>query len=282
MTGLSTLTKINQHTLSTPNRDTDRRSAKPEHPLQPATINLTKLWDGAGLDEAGRGEGCLTCEVRPISICGALDPSELDELEALSERCSFAARQPVAMQGDPADVIYNVTSGMLRVYKLLADGRRQIVGFLLPGDFFGLALAERFAFSADAVGPTTVCRFRRSSFAALLDRKPHLLRRLHEAAAHEMTVAQDHMVLLGRHTAEVRVVLFLMAQRERWARCCGRLSVTVPLPMGRAEIGDYLGLSIETVSRTLNLFARQKLLLIVPNGVRLLDIPRLEEIAAAG
>ena len=96
---------------------------------------------GAALDG-----GCLACEVRPISICGALETAELIELEAMSERRSFAAREPIAMQGDAAEVVYNVTGGVVRVYKLLPDGRRQIVGFLLPGDFFGLAMADRFSF----------------------------------------------------------------------------------------------------------------------------------------
>lgn len=113
--------------------------------------------------------GCLACEVRLISVCGALDTAELVELEAMSERRSFSPREGIARQGDPADVVYNVTGGAVRVYKLLPDGRRQIVGFLLPGDFLGLAMPERFAFCADAIRPTTACCFRRTAFRAFLD-----------------------------------------------------------------------------------------------------------------
>lgn len=219
--------------------------------------------------------------MRPISICGALGTAELVELETMSERRSFAAREPIALQGDPAEVVYNVTGGAVRVYKLLSDGRRQIVGFLLPGDFLGLTMAERFSVCADAVRPATACCFRRTAFQGFLDRKPHLLRRLHEAAASELTLAQDHMVLLGRRTAEERVLAFLLSLRTRWARICGKASVTVPIPMGRADIGDHLGLTIETVSRTLNQLARRRLLLIVPDGVRFLDLDAAERLAAA-
>lgn len=224
---------------------------------------------------------CLRCEVRPISVCGVLRTAELGEFQAMSERRVFAARESIALQGEPSDLVYNVTSGMVRVYSLLPDGRRQIVGFLLPGDFFGLALGDRFAFCADAVIPSTACCFRRTAFDAFLDRAPHLMRRLHQAAAHEMSVAHQHMVLLGRERAEKRVLLFLLSLRRRWARVCGRASVTVQLPMGRADIGDYLGLTIETVSRTLNQLARDRVILIVPNGVRLLDVAAAEALAEA-
>lgn len=211
----------------------------------------------------------------------ALETAELIELEAMSERRAFAAREPVALQGDAAETVYNITRGAVRVYKLLPDGRRQIVGFLLPGDFLGLAMTERFSFCADAVGPVTACCFRRTTFQAFLDRKPHLFRRLHGTAAHELTLAQDHMVLLGRSTAEERILQFLLQLRSRWARICGKASVTVPIPMGRADIGDYLGLTMGTVSRTLNQLARDRLLLIVPDGIRLLDLAAAERHAAA-
>lgn len=231
---------------------------------------------------SGQEEGCLACEVRPISVCGALQPAELLELQTMAERRTFAARESVAVQGERSEFIYNVTSGMFRVYSLLPDGRRQIVGFLLPGDFFGLALGERFTFCADAVVPSTACCFRRAAFSTFLDRTPHLMRRLHEAAAHEMTVAHQHLVLLGRERAERRILHFLVTLRQRWARVCGKASVTIPLPMSRADIGDYLGLTIETVSRTLNQLARDRLILIVPNGIRLLDIAAIERLAGEG
>ena len=179
---------------------------------------------------------------------------------------------------DAADAVYNITQGTVRLYKLLPDGRRQIVGFLLPGDFLGLALSDQYPFSADAVEPVTACRFARGAFSALLDEKPHLLRRLHEAATHELSLAQDHMVLLGRRTAGEKVAAFLLGLRERWRRLGGSL-VTIPLPMTRQDIADYLGLTLETVSRTISKFARSRMLIVVPDGVRLLDPARIEALA---
>ncbi|MDJ1158033.1 helix-turn-helix domain-containing protein [Chelatococcus sp. SYSU_G07232] len=225
-------------------------------------------------------EGCVDCKVRLLSICAALDAGELCELESLSHPACFEPRTTLFLQDEPAEIVYNVTDGVVRLYRLLPDGRRQIVGFALPGDFLGLSMADRFGFSADAVTRVTTCRFPREVFSAFVDTKPHLLRRLHEFASHELSLAQDQMVLLGRRTAEEKVASFLMSLRDRWARVTGA-SVTVPLPMGRQDIADFLGLTIETVSRTLTRLARERALLIVPDGVRLLDLPRLERLAVA-
>ena len=223
---------------------------------------------------------CAGCKVRNVSVCAALDLSELGALEALAEDVHFAEKQAITLQGDAADTVYNVTEGTVRLYKLLPDGRRQIVGFLLPGDFMGLALSDRYAFCADAVEPVSACRFERGAFAALTQEKPHLLRRLHEAATHELALAQDHMVLLGRRTAEEKVAAFLVGLRDRRRRIGGG-AVLIPLPMTRADIADYLGLTIETVSRTISKLARERAILVVPGGVRLLDPARVEALAAA-
>jgi CRP/FNR family transcriptional regulator len=218
--------------------------------------------------------------VRLVSVCAALAPDELVSLEELAQQVTVPARTTMFLQGEEADAVYNITRGVVRLYKLLPDGRRQIVGFALPGDFLGLAMGERHPFSADAIEDVIACRFARSAFSALLDAKPHLLRRLHEFATHELTLAQDQMMLLGRRTAEERLVMFLLGMRDRWAKV-GPLSVTVRLPMTRQDIADFLGLTIETVSRTFTKLARDKVILIVPDGVRLMRMDRLAALAAA-
>jgi len=223
---------------------------------------------------------CADCTVRPISVCAVLEPDELAELEALSDESGFAEKETILLQGDEATSVYNITEGTVRLYRLLPDGRRQIIGFLLPGDFMGLALSERYAFSADAVEPVKACRFNRVSFSNLVAQKPHFLRRLHEAATHELTLAQDHMVLLGRRTAEEKVAAFLISLRERRRRL-GLGTVTLPLPMTRQDIADYLGLTLETVSRTISKLAREKAIVVVPGGVRLLDAAKIEATAAS-
>lgn len=221
---------------------------------------------------------CEHCQVRHLSVCNALEPQELEGLNRVGRTVHFSAKSTLFEQDEPADTVYNITGGSVRLYKLLPDGRRQIVGFALPGDFLGLAMSDRNVFSADALESVTTCHFSRANFSDLLDEKPHLLRRLHSIASHELSLAQDQMVLLGRRTAEEKIAAFLMGLRARWGRINGA-NVHVPLPMTRQDIGDFLGLTVETVSRMLTRFARDKIIVIVPDGVRLLDLPRLEALA---
>ncbi len=227
-----------------------------------------------------RETGCVECRVRLVSVCGSLELSELEELERISHVTSFAPKAMLFEQGAPAGCVFNVTEGVVRLYKSLPDGRRQIMGFALPGDFLGLALMDRYGVTAEAVTPVRVCRFMRPSFLTYVYDKPHLLKRLHEFAGHELSLAQDQMLLLGRKTAEEKVAAFLIALQARYSRI-GPVSVTVPLMMSRQDIADYLGLTIETVSRTLTKLAREKIILIVPDGVRLLSAERLDHLTAA-
>ncbi|MES2029186.1 MAG: Crp/Fnr family transcriptional regulator [Pseudomonadota bacterium] len=226
------------------------------------------------------GNGCDDCKVRLFSVCGALEPAELDELDRLSQVKNFPAKTMLFDQGALAGSVFNVTEGIVRLYKSLPDGRRQIVGFALPGDFLGLALMDRYGVAAEAVTPVRVCRFSRAAFLTYVDGKPHLLRRLHEFAGHELSLAQDQMLLLGRRTADEKVAAFLLNLQARYGRI-GAKSVNVPLPMSRQDIADYLGLTIETVSRTLTKLAREKTVVVVPDGVRLLSTDRLDQLAAA-
>jgi CRP/FNR family transcriptional regulator len=223
---------------------------------------------------------CADCTVRLVSVCAALPLDELFALDDLANHVTIPARQTLFLQGENAGWVYAITDGVVRLYNILPDGRRQIVGFALPGDFLGIAMGERNAFSADAVESVTACRFGRAAFADLVDAKPHLLRRLHAFATHELTLAQDQMMLLGRRTADEKLATFLLGIRDRWAKL-GPVSVTVPLPMSRQDIADFLGLTIETVSRTFTKLAKDKSILIIPDGVRLMNLDRLGALAAA-
>lgn len=221
---------------------------------------------------------CAQCRVRALSLCDALEPDELVELDKMATSISVGAKETLFEQDQPSAWVYNLTAGSVRLYKLLPDGRRQIVGFALPGDFLGVSMSEKNAFSADALTATNACRFSRSDYSNFLDAKPNLLRRLHSMASHELSLAQDQMVILGRRTAEERIASFLIGLRNRWTRVNGN-HVHVPLPMTRQDIGDFLGLTVETVSRLMTRLAREKAIVIVPDGVRLLDVARLERLA---
>ncbi|QCK88410.1 cyclic nucleotide-binding domain-containing protein [Phreatobacter aquaticus] len=228
----------------------------------------------------GTGSYCETCKVRSLAVCAALDEGELSELDAIVHHVDIAGKSTFIHQGDEAESVFSVTEGVVRLYKLLSDGRRQIIGFAMPGDFLGLALQNRYGFSADAVDNVVLCRFDRRDFDRLVSAKPHFLKRLHEFATHELVIAQEQMTLIGRRSAEERVAAFLVAMRERWTRIRGP-SVTIQLPMQRIDMADYLGLTIETVSRTLTKLARDRVILIVPDAVRILDEARLLGIARA-
>jgi CRP/FNR family transcriptional regulator len=218
-------------------------------------------------------------KARLISLSTALPLAERDTMEPLSRRISLSQKETLFEQDEPADSIFNVTSGALRLYRILADGRRQVTGFALPGDFLGLSLLKRFAVSADALVSVTACRFERQAFIDLLLMHPSLLMHLHEITGQELSRAKDMMMLLGRRNADEKIAAFLTGLQARYSQI-GRSSVTLELPMGRLDIADHLGLTIETVSRTLSRLDRDGCILIVPGGVRLIDQGRLERMSA--
>jgi CRP/FNR family transcriptional regulator len=226
------------------------------------------------------GEPCADCSIRPLSICAALAQSELRGLAHLGRHIQFAPCETVFAQEEITTSFYNLLEGVMRLYKLLPDGRRQIVGFALPGDFVGMATSARHNFSADAIRPVVVCRFPRAPFARFVEDKPQLLRRINEMAIRELSQAQDHMVLLGRRSAEEKVATFLVGWRDRLA-LLGGTAKAVSLPMSRQDIADYLGLTIETVSRTFTKLERDGVIEILPGSVCLLDPARAEALAAA-
>lgn len=218
--------------------------------------------------------------MRVHAICAALEQNELRELEQLGQRLQYRPRDPVFTQEDIAGSCYNLLKGVVRLYKLLPDGRRQIVGFALPGDFLGISVNGRHGISADAVGPVTVCRFAKKSFSRFVDDRPNVLRRINEFVARDLSEAQEQMVLLGRRSAEEKIAIFLIKWRDRLARI-GPIAAVTSLPMSRLDIADYLGLTIETVSRAFTKMERDGVIEIVPGGIRLTDVRRAEALAAA-
>lgn len=223
---------------------------------------------------------CSACAVRSLSICGALDHADLVEFERIARQVHLAPNEALFTAGQLASSVHNMTAGVARLYKLLPDGRRQVIGFALPGDFLGTMPSDRYGFSADAIDTVSACRFPADAFAHFIEQRPHFLLRINQFAAHELMLAQEQMLLLGRRTAEEKVAAFLVGWRERLAHI-GDERQTIALPMSRQDIADYLGLTIETVSRTLTRFEREKMLVIVSGGVRLLDSMRAEAMAAA-
>lgn len=244
--------------------------------LLSASAPSARLWSRAALGTTP--SVCSTCPVHDTNICAALGDDELRELEQIARRHSFKQRDLLMEEDAPADFVYNIIAGSVLLSKLLPDGRRQVVGIAITGDFLGLSFSERNAFTATALGAVTVCRYPRAPFEAVVDRSPTLLKRLHSTTGHELGLAQEHMMLLGRRSAEEKLACFLIGLRDRWAKLQGP-RVRIDLPMTRQDIADYLGLTVETVSRNLTRLSREKLIAIIPDGVRILDPGRLTRVA---
>ncbi|HEX2886465.1 Crp/Fnr family transcriptional regulator [Vineibacter terrae] len=193
---------------------------------------------------------CNTCAARQFSICAPVSDADLPHFFAMSVKLRFEPRRYLFDEGDAPRYVFSIASGTVCLSKALSDGRRQITGFLFEGDFIGLAHGETCAYTAEALTPVEVCRFPRDRFERYMTEHPHVERRLLQIASTELAAAQDQMLLLGRKTATERVASFLIRLSDR-AVAHGRSGNPVCLPMTRAEIGDYLGLTLETVSRTM-------------------------------
>ena len=170
----------------------------------------------------------------------------LDTVELTGAVIPFDRNAEVYGENEPADYVYKVLTGSVRTYKVLNDGRRQIDAFYLPGDIFGLELGDDHSCSAEAITDSTVLVVRRSLVLTAAEKQTDVARRLWSHTARDLQRAQHHTLLLIK-SAQERVAAFLLEMAERL--CAG---AAVELPMSRQDIADYLGLTIETVSRTLS------------------------------
>jgi CRP/FNR family transcriptional regulator, nitrogen fixation regulation protein len=166
-------------------------------------------------------------------------------IEMMGALMPFARGNEIYGENERADYLYKVVSGTVRTYKVLVDGRRQIGAFYLPGDIFGLEVGDLHTFSAEAITDCRIIVIKRSAVVALAARDNDVAREMWGLTARELQRAQDHILVLIK-SAQERVAGFLLEMAERTAD-----EGTIELPMSRQDIADYLGLTIETVSRTL-------------------------------
>jgi len=168
-----------------------------------------------------------------------------DHPELCGPSMPFDRNAEIYGEGEPADYVYKLVSGAVRTYRVLSDGRRQIGAFYLPGDVFGLELGADHSSSAEAIVDSKVVLVRRNTLLNVSQRSSDVARELLAITAQELRRAQDHTLLLIK-SAQERVAAFLLEMAQRRSN-----SLAVELPMSRQDIADYLGLTIETVSRTL-------------------------------
>ena len=201
-------------------------------------------------DTAGHmPEHCANCMARHLAVCAGLNPEQMGDLAAHARRKRISAGQNLFQEGDIADHVFTVTSGAIKEYKLLADGRCQVTGFYFTGDLIGMPEGADYPVTAEALTEVTVCAFPRPHMMNLVGRFPELAGQIILKFQGEVFRGQEQMLSLGRLTAEERIAGFLlnlMDKAPESANADGSLS----LQMKRADIADYLGLTVETVSRS--------------------------------
>jgi CRP/FNR family transcriptional regulator, anaerobic regulatory protein len=194
----------------------------------------------------------------------------------------FEAGTAILWEGDAASHIFEVAEGVLRTFRILSDGRRVITGFLYPGDILGVSLKDRYLYSAEAVTRAQVRRFARSRFQEEINRSPELRPQLFSRLCDEMAAAQDQMVLLARKNAEERVCSFLLYTARR-TNSDRQPTPVIEIAMTRLDMADYLGLTIETVSRTMSkLMSAGVIAPTSRHGLKILKFEKLVALAGDG
>lgn len=232
-------------------------------------------------EEAGPIGPCLHCQVRQLAVCSVLSREEMRALDATASLHALEPGEVLVRQGEPRRHVFTVTRGALRLVRLSADGRRQVAGFAMPGDFVGLSGAAVHQHDIEALGATELCRFGADTLQRLGTQYPHLQGKLLERACIELDSAREQMMSLARMNPTERMADFLLKLAAQQARA-GNPGPSITLPMPRADIADHLGLTVETVSRCLTAL-RTRGLIALPGTYRvdILDRAGLQAANAA-
>jgi CRP/FNR family transcriptional regulator, anaerobic regulatory protein len=198
-----------------------------------------------------------------------VNAAEHRELGQLGRQVSFRKKQTIFTEDEPATAVYQLTHGTAVLYKMTPNGRRQIVGFALPGDFFGLQFRDCCSCSADAIGQVKARRFPIEPFLTFIRSRPASLCRMLEAVLLEANAARDHVLMLGCGTAEERFAEFILNWRTRVDHSDAPTNL-VSLPMSRTDIADFLGLTLETVCRVVAKLERENVVRAVHKGLQLM------------
>ncbi|MCF3640869.1 Crp/Fnr family transcriptional regulator [Rhizobium sp. TRM95111] len=222
---------------------------------------------------------CRACEARHGGVCGTLTPAELCELNKYSARRRLDAGTEVVGQGETVSSYANIIRGVVKLTKMMADGRQQIVGLQFAPDFLGRPFVSESALSAETATDAEICNFPRSVMDRLAARAPDLKDRLHRQALQELDEARDWMLTLGRKSAQEKVAsfLYLIATHSDPEEVD---KSSFDLPLSRADIADFLGLTIETVSRQFTKLRKDGVIAIENNRhVIVPDLDRLMQFA---
>ncbi len=224
---------------------------------------------------------CENCAIRHQAVCSRCEPDELDRLDEIKYYRTVEAGQTVIWTGDRMEFVASVVSGIASLTQTMEDGRTQMVGLLLPGDFIGRPGRESAAYDVVATTNLVLCCFRRKPFENMIVQTPHIAQRLLEMTLDELDAAREWMLVLGRKTAREKIasLLAIVARRNAALQLQGSDEVMqFDLPLTREAMADYLGLTLETVSRQISALKRDEVIVlegkrhvIVPDFRRLLN-----------
>lgn len=233
-------------------------------------------------DDHAVPSGCQTCNARKYGICRALKASELLRLSASTRRRKISHGDTIAFEEDEVVEYANIVDGAVKLTKILKDGRQQIVGLQFAPEFIGKPFSELTTVSVEAATDVEVCVFPKADFERMLQQEPDFEHRLLEQTLTQLDDARNWMVTLGRKTAQEKVASFLVLLANNLGRMSeqGKNHISFTLPLKRADIADFLGLTIETVSRQITRLRKDKLIDIQRNlDVTILDLTRLKNLA---
>jgi CRP/FNR family transcriptional regulator len=219
-------------------------------------------------------QSCGVCPIRYRAVCSRCEPDELNELERIKYYRSFDAGQTVIWSGDRMDFVASVVTGIATLTQTMEDGRRQMVGLLLPSDFVGRPGRATAAYDVTATTDLVMCCFRKKPFEDIMLRTPHIAQRLLEMTLDELDAAREWMLLLGRKTAREKIasLLAILARRDVTLGLRGTQGpMTFDVPLTREAMADYLGLTLETVSRQMSALKRDRIILL--EGKRHVTVP---------
>lgn len=217
---------------------------------------------------------CGDCPIRHRAVCARCEADELTRLEQIKYYRSYQAGQTVIWSGDRMDFVASVVTGIATLTQTMEDGRRQMVGLLLPSDFVGRPGRSAAAYDVTATTDLVMCCFRKKPFEELMATTPHIAQRLLEMTLDELDAAREWMLLLGRKTAREKIasLLAIIARRDASLKLrAAKGSLSFDLPLTREEMADYLGLTLETVSRQMSALKRDGVIGL--EGKRHVSIP---------
>lgn len=224
---------------------------------------------------------CSDCPIRHRAVCARCEPDELNRLEEIKYYRSFEAGQTVVWSGDRMEFVGSVVSGIATLTQTMEDGRRQMVGLLLPADFVGRPGRNTATYDVTAVTDIVMCCFRARPFEAVMRNTPHIGQRLLEMTLDELDAAREWMLVLGRKTAREKIasLILIVARRDAALKLRSHQgAVRVDLPLTREAMADYLGLTLETVSRQISALRKDRVIelegkrhVLIPDFDRLIE-----------